>query len=574
MNSKTKNQVLQVLQKALELSQSFCVVFCKGKIPLEKHSNFDPNTPRTSEELFKALQELPTIPDSIAIKIPQNWLILDIDNKEERTFWELFKGYKFDWQETSRGYHIPVIFDGFRDDYEKTPRALKTEPVEGRTGEKPVIEVLKEGELCVIWDINGREWNCENILKIDEEVKRVIFASFRNMHSPKTQASTILEKFKPKREETGQNKLLWEWSTKEELLEFIMRVAGREEDIERAILGKPFKCLFHKEKHPSASFFRGAKGELLYRDWHSKEGHQVYTVAEVYHALKTGELKKLSKVETAKWLEYLIVDYLNSINQLEKIQTPKIKEFQNKVNYLLGLNPKRSFFNQHINIKKQGCIYLYVDKNSGASIKKKDRNELLLRSFLGFILREFYGGVLAGVEEINLSERYIARSLGLQEDEGLKMNKLLNLLCVLGLLEKVGDGARGDKVKIADTPLTEIENRFKTLFPDGIVRLSRINAGYVARKLGEDISRKVFRRAWQEKEREKEKQEFVEVLLKVFKGKFITISNTFQKNKEEPKEKICPVCGSKDFWTSIAGQVICRVCHSPASEKLVSGVLT
>lgn len=226
MNSKTKNQILQVLQKALEFSQKgFCVVFCKGKIPLEKHSKLK-NTPRTPEELFKTLQELPTIPDSIAIKIPQNWLILDIDNKEERAFFELFKKYKFDWQETSRGYHIPVIFDiQFREDYERIPRILKTESVEGEDKEKTVIEALKEGELCVIWDIKGREWNCENILKIDDEVKRVIFASFRNMHSPKTQASTILEKFKSKREETGKNKLLWEWSTKEELLEYIMKVA-------------------------------------------------------------------------------------------------------------------------------------------------------------------------------------------------------------------------------------------------------------------------------------------------------------------------------------------------------------
>jgi len=439
----------KVLQKALELTEeNFCVFFCSGKKALEKYSKFNPNKPRAKEEVIKVFSNLKSI-DGVAILIPENFLILDIDTKEEKTFWKFFQDFSF--QETQRGYHIPVFFsEEFLEEYKKLPDKLGS------------IEILKEKNTCLVFSfLDNRDWNFkkEKILKIEkvEDLAKFKFfvCSFNSLEIDEIKVIENQEQKVIVSKKSRKESRLLEFTKKREFVDFIMQKAGRK-PVE---IGKSFKCIIHKEKNESASWFRTYGGEIVYRDWHKKSGEEFFTLGEIYHALKTGNLKKLSPFLKAKWLEYLIVDYLISENNLEETKNEAIRRVE--TDFL--------FFH-----------FLYLaGYDEGEEIK----------NVFDFIMREFYSANLIGVNEINLSTRFLSSNLDLKI---WKANRILNLLCILGFFEK-RNSIKGSRIVISEIPDEERERRFKLLFEDLEIDLRKMNQKYVMEKLGENIIKNVYK---------------------------------------------------------------------------------
>ena len=78
----------------------------------------------------------------------------------------------------------------------------------------------------------------------------------------------------------------------EELIKEIHKIANRP----YPGLGKGFRCFLpgHSEQHPSASWWRTASGEIRLHDWHSRDGYEWLSIGEVIHALRKGQVRKLS----------------------------------------------------------------------------------------------------------------------------------------------------------------------------------------------------------------------------------------------------------------------------------------
>ncbi len=78
----------------------------------------------------------------------------------------------------------------------------------------------------------------------------------------------------------------------EALIEEIHRIANRP----YPGLGKSFRCFLpgHSERHPSASWWRTVSGEIQLHDWHSRDGYEWLSIGEVIHALRKGQVRKLS----------------------------------------------------------------------------------------------------------------------------------------------------------------------------------------------------------------------------------------------------------------------------------------
>ncbi|MEM4625765.1 MAG: hypothetical protein QXJ28_03320, partial [Candidatus Pacearchaeota archaeon] len=373
------------------------------------------------------------------------------------------------------------------------------------------IEILQEKHPLLIYSLmDNRDWNvkelCEKILVIDNESKIVKFMSFI---LSKISLLTQLEEIgrKDKKEtllENPRNKLL-EWAKKKELANYIMQLAGRKP----VRIGQSFKCILHEEKHPSASWFRTSSGEIIYRDWHKEHGSEFYTLAEVYYAIKTKKIKKLSTFEKAKWLEYLIIEYLTYQNKIQ-ILSPKIEELKNKISYFINIlnTLKQSTSNIYI-----GGIILDVDCQSKKNIKRDILDKIFI--VLCFLFREFCCSCLYGYSVVLVSERFLAESLDLEYWEA---NRILNLLCVLGFFEKSGDFEHGDRITFGEVSFEEIKRRFDILFPDGKVNLRKFNFNFVVEKLGREIAEKTFRRVIKNIEQERE-EKMSEIILREFKGR-------------------------------------------------------
>lgn len=491
---------MDLLQKAFEWSKAgFCVIFCKGKVPLENWRHLNPNDSRKEKDIKEAWDKFKSEANGISILIPQDWIVLDFDTKD-KSFWEYFEDFAF--QETKRGFHIPIIIKK-QDLKRDIPKKLSED-----------IEVLQEKHPLLVCSLmDGRDWDvkelCKKILVIDDDVKSV---SLRSFILSKVSLETQLEEIRRKDKKEAKNKLetkrekLLEWAKKEELVDYIMRLVG-ETPVK---IGKSFKCILHEEKHPSASWYRTSSGEILYRDWHKRDGIEFYTLGEIYHAIITKETKKLKPFEKAKWLEKLIIDYLISQNKIQ-ILFPDLLKLTKKISNIIDI---------FLNIEKQStCNIKNMDIILQVDSQKKIRRNIKEKIFfvLDFLLREFYCSYLYGYRDVLVSERYLAKSLGLEKWEA---NRILNFLCVLGFFEKNGYFEEGDRITLGEVSFEEIKRRFEILFPDGKINLKKFNFQIVEKKLGSQIAEKTFRRIVRNKEYGG-KEEISEIVLKEFKGKIL-----------------------------------------------------
>lgn len=73
---------------------------------------------------------------------------------------------------------------------------------------------------------------------------------------------------------------------------------------------RPFLCRLpgHRERDPSATWFRSWSGYYVYTDWHERSGEHSYTVPEVYAALVSGMVQRLPKPSRMAWRLRLMVE--------------------------------------------------------------------------------------------------------------------------------------------------------------------------------------------------------------------------------------------------------------------------
>jgi Bifunctional DNA primase/polymerase, N-terminal len=81
-------------------------------------------------------------------------------------------------------------------------------------------------------------------------------------------------------------------------------------DVARLDDGQSFLCILpgHRERTPSATWFRTSNGYYIYHDWHQRSSHAYYPVPDVYAALVTGKLKRLPKPSRKTWRLRLMIE--------------------------------------------------------------------------------------------------------------------------------------------------------------------------------------------------------------------------------------------------------------------------
>jgi len=250
----------------------------------------------------------------------------------------------------------------------------------------------------------------------------------------------------------------------EKLAEWLLRQAGRKP----VPIGRSFWCIFHRERHPSAAFHGTEDGRLLYHDMHaSKYGTPEWlTLGEVYAALSTGHVRKLRPHESAVWLA--------------------------KAAIAANILPP-STFNATLlaNSTFQGWLGATSENNSDvymSGCSHPDSPEVTAAKVWECIVEQARVTQVCGFGEILASARFLAREAGVELWEA---NKAANLLAVLGFLEKVPSGGRGDRWRVLTPALEDVLARWQAL---GRPSLREFNRKLVAERLGEDVARAVFRR--------------------------------------------------------------------------------
>ncbi|MDD5453444.1 MAG: bifunctional DNA primase/polymerase [Candidatus Bipolaricaulis sp.] len=248
------------------------------------------------------------------------------------------------------------------------------------------------------------------------------------------------------------------------LAEHIMTVAGRG----AVPIGKDFRCILHghNERHPSASWRIAEDGRVLYRDWHGRGDHEWYGLAEVWHSITTSEAPRhLNPYEAARALEALAHD----AGRLNLHTEGLLQRARGALQDLWG---KPETTGEHI------CDYVVSDDGVGRTVWRVWREAEAM--FLSRA-REGHASILA-------SARYVSGLTGLSIPQS---NRSCNLLCVLGLMRKVGTGKRGDAFELCLVEKEEVRRRWDVL---GHPSLDQLNRELVVERLCPEVATAVFRR--------------------------------------------------------------------------------
>jgi hypothetical protein len=91
--------------------------------------------------------------------------------------------------------------------------------------------------------------------------------------------------------------------------EMLMRYVGQYLGIRNVPLGTPVLCVLHPDNNPSAALWRDMNGVIKYHDFHAQGPPLEWlTLAEVYAAQTTRNIRKLKGPEHATWMIRLLVD--------------------------------------------------------------------------------------------------------------------------------------------------------------------------------------------------------------------------------------------------------------------------
>ena len=259
------------------------------------------------------------------------------------------------------------------------------------------------------------------------------------------------------------------------LADYIMRYVGREP----VPPGKPFLCILpgHEESHCSASWWVGQDGRVLYKDWHMRDGYLQYGLAEVWHAIETG-------TRPQHLVPYTAVQALESLarraNRLVPLTREVLDEGKRTLEQLVG----------------DGVVTTESQKNNMSSIydtvvsqysPRHSTISTLLRVW-GVLKELFLSRASEGRGSILASTRHVAGLVGVAP---WVANRACNMLCVLGLMHKVGNRKEGDVFELCRVDSSEVRRRWELL---GRPSLSEFNRNLVAARLGEEVASGVFRR--------------------------------------------------------------------------------
>ncbi|RLC72836.1 MAG: hypothetical protein DRI26_02145 [Chloroflexi bacterium] len=242
----------------------------------------------------------------------------------------------------------------------------------------------------------------------------------------------------------------------------LMREAGRE----YRGLGKPFRCILpeHEERNPSAAWWRDGRGRLIYHDFHHGiEGYRLFSLLEVHHALRTGEVQKLSPREEARELGLLLMTFAI---------------LQDRVRAVLERNT--ATLHSLLKPDTNDTTEPYIRFSCIASVWR-------------FLKRKFEERVQKGFVTIPASSGFVAQECSLSR---IDANRTLNLLAVLGFVAKVGtverERSRGATWILCEASPVEARRRWEAL---GKPSISKVSNQLVAEKLGEEVAATVWRGA-------------------------------------------------------------------------------
>ncbi len=238
-----------------------------------------------------------------------------------------------------------------------------------------------------------------------------------------------------------------------------------------------FKCVFHKEKNPSANlFWIDEKAKFVYHDFHDGKN---YDIVEVFHAIKNHqEPQFLEAKNSRKWLDALLELY-EWIDE-NRITTGFGEKFDRWRDGFLG------------NLRLTG----------GGSFKE------YIVDTLKTILEISRERINKGINELVLSKRFVADRVdwtGSDKNKAKIVNRAMNFLVFAGILQKGRDlsteNGRTYIFSIDFKCTTEaVERAWSELVKAGLTNYRDFNKSNVADVFGPDVANKIFRASAIEKE--------------------------------------------------------------------------
>jgi len=340
VKKKPHRNIVKTLFEAYEKDLSVIPVSL-DKQPLIKWKEYQHRKP-TREEMFSWATEA----EGIAIitgKI-NGIVILDVDMDKGNGF-KALKGKELPLTPVVRtqngGFHY----------YFKYPKnAKKVKNTTDILGRGSHVDIRGDGGYALIPYTKGYEWveglSLEDVpiaempswlanLVVDKDstkkVKQVNEYSF-TCYTPEST---------PKIQQIGNftRERLLEWYKQEQVAERFLRALGISANI-----GQSFKCILpgHEEDKGSASIYKSDTGLYIYRDWHKRDGKEIYFLPEVFAAIHYGKVVSLGKAEFSTWAIRLLVDlglispYPVNRKPLPKEVTPTVKKVYEGFCHLLG----------------------------------------------------------------------------------------------------------------------------------------------------------------------------------------------------------------------------------------------
>lgn len=236
-----------------------------------------------------------------------------------------------------------------------------------------------------------------------------------------------------------------------------------------------FKCVFHKEKNPSAGL-HFTKRWFVYHDFHDGKS---FDIVEVFHALKHHKPPEFLEAKNSrKWLDALLELY----------------EWIDENGITTGFGEKfdrwRDGFLGNLRLTGGGSFKEYITDT--------------LETILG-IARE---RINKGINELVLSKRFVAERMnwtGSDNNKAKIVNRAMNFLVFSGLLQKGRDlGTKNGRTYIfsIDFEITTamVEKAWSELVKAGLTNYRDFNKSNVADLFGAQVANRVFRASAIERE--------------------------------------------------------------------------
>lgn len=464
------------LSLSQEPAERWTIVPCNGKRSLIKWRDLTEPSPARVREWAERFQGC-----NWAVKVgpPSGGLIVvDVDATKGSKAWAFaaFDGLRIErrapftatvWHETPRGYHFLFRLP------ERDIRDLPGKVVLYRDGAR--IEALIHGHLALIppseidgfqyiwrlppgppayptWDLNRkrRPLRCWPA-RVPKWLWEVIEAALHEDTRP------FVETPRLERPRTVLDLL----ATDERLVRFVHDLAGRP----YPGVGKAFRCFLpgHDERHPSAAWWRSEDGKLWFHDFHRASGREWLGLAEVWHAIRTGKVRKLALHEVPAELTDLAARAGVLVATIEGVCDAWEAN-------LGGARPTNHNILEHVGYASSPPL-------------------TVARAFL----KSFREAARQGELIVTASKRYLADITGLTPWEA---NRAANALALLGMIWKLPIPRWGDERFatrwVLCVPNPQEFNRRWNLIKD--VPLRELNRRRAAEIFGEELAAAVFRR--------------------------------------------------------------------------------